>query len=137
MQRTLTLADYWHAACAIMQGATHVDRAGWTIGTFYRGAVSRPQYWDTAIWGLRTTDTTWSNDACPSIVVGERFKVWIDYDDPDYRECFGPRFTLCQYDGEEIGEEIISSDDPDAIEAAIHREIHSPWPNGPISYRNH
>jgi hypothetical protein len=47
-------------------------------------------------------DVSWKNDACPSMLNEEReYKLWIDYVDPNKRECGGMRYTLCAYDESE------------------------------------
>lgn len=43
-------------------------------------------------------DVSWKNDACPSLLNEEReYKLWVDYVDPNKRECGGMRYTLCAY----------------------------------------
>lgn len=48
-------------------------------------------------------ETSWKNDACPSfqfVVDGETMRVFVDYADPDQRECPSvPRFGLTTEDG--------------------------------------
>jgi hypothetical protein len=47
-------------------------------------------------------DDSWQNDVCPSLLNIERnLKLWVDYVDPDRRECGGARYTLCAYDESE------------------------------------
>jgi hypothetical protein len=44
-------------------------------------------------------DDSWQHDACPSMINEARnLKLWVDYVDPDRRECGGARYTLCAYD---------------------------------------
>lgn len=43
-------------------------------------------------------DDSWHNDACPSMINETRgLKLWVDYVDPNLRECSGAgkRYTLC------------------------------------------
>ena len=45
-------------------------------------------------------DDSWRHDACPSMINETRnLKLWVDYVDPDRRECGGARYTLCIADG--------------------------------------
>jgi len=44
-------------------------------------------------------DDSWRNDACPSMINEKRgLKLWVDYVNPERRECSGMRYTLCEYD---------------------------------------
>jgi len=44
-------------------------------------------------------EDSWRNDACPSMINEKRgLKLWVDYVNPDLRECSGKRYTLCEYD---------------------------------------
>ena len=45
-------------------------------------------------------DDSWCNDVCPSMLNEARnLKLWVDYTDPNRRECGGMRYTLCEYNG--------------------------------------
>jgi hypothetical protein len=45
-------------------------------------------------------DDSWRNDVCPSMLNEARnLKLWVDYTDPNRRECGGARYTLCEYNG--------------------------------------
>jgi hypothetical protein len=43
-------------------------------------------------------DDSWGNDVCPSMLNEKlNLKLWVDYVNPDRRECGGKRYTLCEY----------------------------------------
>jgi hypothetical protein len=43
-------------------------------------------------------DDSWLNDVCPSLLnESKNIKLWVDYKNPDRRECGGLRYTLCEY----------------------------------------
>jgi hypothetical protein len=45
-------------------------------------------------------DDSWRNDVCPSMLNEARnLKLWVDYVNPECRECGGARYTLCEYNG--------------------------------------
>lgn len=52
-------------------------------------------------------DTSWGNDICPSIEtqfllggISYRYRIWLDYSNPDAREIGGAQFALDQYNPE-------------------------------------
>ena len=46
-------------------------------------------------------DDSYKNDACPSMFNAKRgLKLWVDYVDPERRECGGARYTLCAHDAQ-------------------------------------
>lgn len=43
-------------------------------------------------------DDSWRNDVCPSLLNEKlNLKLWVDYVNPNKRECGGMRYTLCEY----------------------------------------
>jgi hypothetical protein len=43
-------------------------------------------------------DDSWRNDVCPSLLnESKNLKLWVDYKNPNRRECGGMRYTLCAY----------------------------------------
>lgn len=62
-------------------------------------------------------DDSWRNDVCPSLLNEARnLKLWVDYVNPDRRECMGARYTLCEYnENQEWPKEFITTESLDEI----------------------
>ena len=68
------------------------------------------------------TDASWHNDACPRWVGPSGLVLWVDYVDPDARDCPGSdRFVLCGADDDADdapGPVLMMSESFEAIRAA-------------------
>lgn len=59
-------------------------------------------------------DTSWHNDACPSIASEAGLSIWIDYPDPEQREMPDTkRFSVSatDADGAVVGEPLLETDE--------------------------
>ena len=60
----------------------------------------------------------WKNDACPSWRRAD-LVIWVNYADPERRECGGGRFTLEREESDGATTLLVSSDDWQDVLAAL------------------
>lgn len=64
-------------------------------------------------------DISWKNDACPSFSlkpVGDVVIIlWVDYEDPESRECGGTRYAVHRYINDDFNECLFETESPEAI----------------------
>jgi hypothetical protein len=67
-------------------------------------------------------DTTWRNNACPSMAIeidiNTAITIWIDYKNPDLRQCAGKQFIVSM---ETIDDQFIDHGQFDTLEEALEK----------------